>query len=230
MNYQDNIHIDKIRDVIPQDLRTSLVMMEVAKSVLKKWKEYLEILLATFKALHSNKVKGVIFPKNLSSGNSGNGSTPMDIDQADKKKKKKGKAIKQCTHCGKKNHTEDVCYDKRNGKPPSYKITIAKGQQPGTSKMVTNNKETAAAKPKKYKKVICQVESLETDSEDDEPTTSSSQSLSKGVQKTPQTQHISTAHIEEFFDAEDFDDEEDPSANSGSSTPKDNVGFLKRYL
>ncbi|THU90303.1 hypothetical protein K435DRAFT_912297 [Dendrothele bispora CBS 962.96] len=88
LDYQDGLHIDKLRDVIPQELRNSLVMYEVSDTMPTNWEDYLELLLKAYKALHPEKAKSVIF----GNGKKGNNSDPnaMEIDEA-KKEKNKGK-------------------------------------------------------------------------------------------------------------------------------------------
>ncbi|THU82970.1 hypothetical protein K435DRAFT_807873 [Dendrothele bispora CBS 962.96] len=80
----DGLHIDKLRDVIPQELRNSLVMYEVSDTMPTNWEDYLELLLKAYKALHPEKAKSVIF----GNGKKGNDSDPnaMEIDEAKKEK------------------------------------------------------------------------------------------------------------------------------------------------
>jgi hypothetical protein len=127
VEYENNIHIDKLRGVIPQELRNALVMYELSGGVPAKWEDYLELLLTAYKALHPEKTKSSIFGTGSTNtrGNGNNEPTPMEIDVA---KKSKGKAPGQansqesrkfCQICsGKgfkskaKSHNTADCYDK----------------------------------------------------------------------------------------------------------------------
>ena len=69
--YEDQIHIDKLRNVVPKDLQQSLVIMELNNSLPTKWDNYLETLLKVYKALNPEKVRGYIFTKDGGSGSGG---------------------------------------------------------------------------------------------------------------------------------------------------------------
>ncbi|OBZ66591.1 hypothetical protein A0H81_13439 [Grifola frondosa] len=91
VEYQDKIHIDKLRNVIPTELCNSLVMLDIAGKMPTKWEKYLELLLRTYKALHPEKTKTKIFKDNEGKGNlnsNSNGKDPnvMEIDGAKKSK------------------------------------------------------------------------------------------------------------------------------------------------
>lgn len=229
--HTDEFLVDKLRNIIHRDMK--LVMAGKPEGdIPTKWVEYLEMLVSIFKILNPEKAQDSIFNTASGSkgGNSGNGgSTPMDIDQTNQEKKKKKKR-KGCNYCGIPGHKEVDCRHKAAGLPPPDKKGQTQGAATTTTTTSATEKGKAADKPKKYKKVIRQVESLETDSEDEGTTTSSSGTSTQGAQKSQTNQRISSAHIEEFFDAEDVDDEDNPSATSGRSTPTEQAGFLKRYL
>ena len=127
--YQDNVLIDKLRDVIPQELKNALVGLEVHEGLPKLWEPYLELLLKAYKAMHPEKAKSVIFGNGNNSSKSATTSDPdaMEIDSA-KKNKNKGKAKeansqevkrKHCVICSGKgfktkatSHNTSDCYDK----------------------------------------------------------------------------------------------------------------------
>ncbi|THU90917.1 hypothetical protein K435DRAFT_675138, partial [Dendrothele bispora CBS 962.96] len=128
VKYEDKLHIDKLEEVIPQELRSSLVMVKVADKLPTKWDEFLELLLETWKALHPEKSKYSIFGNGNKKG-SENTTDPnaMQIDQANKGKGKQKeqanttetKKNKYCQICaGKglksksKTHNTNDCYDK----------------------------------------------------------------------------------------------------------------------
>jgi hypothetical protein len=157
VEYQDNIHIDKLRNVISQELQNALVLLEVVGKSPTKWEEYLELLLLAYKNLHPEKTKGSIFGTGNSKGN-GNGNNepqPMEIDMAKRGKGKtpeqinsqetKGKLCQICSAKGlkfkAKSHNTNDCYDKpgnENKRPapkpstttPSTSGQGHKGKQP----------------------------------------------------------------------------------------------------
>lgn len=137
VDYQDSIHIDKLRDVISQELRNALVVLEISGKTPTKWEDYLELLLLSYKALHPEKTKSVIF----GTGNNakGNGSHEPDAMEIDAAKKSKGKTPEKvnsqeqkqryCQICaGKglkaksKTHNTVDCWDKpgNEGKRPNF--------------------------------------------------------------------------------------------------------------
>ncbi|EED80178.1 predicted protein [Postia placenta Mad-698-R] len=118
MEYDDSLLIDKLREVIPRDMR--LVLAGKDESTLPKdWTLFLDILLNINKIVNPEKARGSVF-KN--SGSDNGGAIPMDIDSAEKSKSKgkgKGKAKnaeaasteakKYCVICKSKTHnTDDV--------------------------------------------------------------------------------------------------------------------------
>ncbi|EED82576.1 predicted protein [Postia placenta Mad-698-R] len=117
--YDDSLLIDKLREVIPRDMR--LVLAGKDESTLPKdWTLFLDILLNINKIVNPEKARGSVFK------NSGldNGSVvPMDINSAEKSKSKgegKGKAKdaeaasteakKYCVIYKSKTHKTDDCY------------------------------------------------------------------------------------------------------------------------
>ncbi|KAF7796312.1 hypothetical protein EIP86_007489 [Pleurotus ostreatoroseus] len=121
VEYEDKLHIDKITDVIPKDLRAATVGLCHAKQIPAKWEEYLEVLLKIYKELHPEKSKGSIF----GTGNSDKDNNGTKNDSANSSKSK-GKEVnsqqvvaKFCQICsgkgqkGKaKTHNIVDCYDK----------------------------------------------------------------------------------------------------------------------
>ncbi|EED78033.1 predicted protein [Postia placenta Mad-698-R] len=167
--YDDSLLIDKLREVIPRDMR--LVLAGKDESTLPKdWTLFLDILLNINKIVNPEKARGSVF-KN--SGLDNGGAVPMDIDSAEKSKSKgkgKGKARdaeaasteakKYCVICKSKTHNTDDCYKlaKNADKRPKTQGDGAKKAQGGSG-------NPAAKKAKKTR--VIQVEL--TDSEDDTP-------------------------------------------------------------
>ena len=61
VNYSDEIHIDKIKEVIPDKLRNALVIYEITNQFSKTWDDYLKLLTQAYKALHPDKAQDTIF-------------------------------------------------------------------------------------------------------------------------------------------------------------------------
>lgn len=138
VEYEDKIHIDKLRSVISPELRNALIILEISGKTPEVWEEYLELLLTAYKALYPEKTKSSIFgTSNNTKSNGNNDPNAMEIDMA---KKSKGKAPEQVNsqeskkrHCqicaGKgfktkaKTHNTSDCYDKpgNEGKRPVFK-------------------------------------------------------------------------------------------------------------
>ncbi|EED79154.1 predicted protein [Postia placenta Mad-698-R] len=89
--YDDSLLIDKLREVIPRDMR--LVLAGKDESTLPKdWTLFLDILLNINKIVNPEKARGSVF-KN--SGLDNGGAVPMDIDSAEKSKSKVGQKCGQ---------------------------------------------------------------------------------------------------------------------------------------
>jgi len=141
VNYSDEVHIDKMKEVIPDELRNTLVIYEITNQSPKTWDNYLKLLMQAYKALHPDKAQGAIFGPEANVEKSGGKKYPdaMEIDEI---QKKEGKTLRYCQICaGKgfknkaKSHNTVDCYDKPGNedkhphKPPFQKLS-----PPGPSK------------------------------------------------------------------------------------------------
>jgi len=61
VNYSDEVHIDKMKKVIPDELQNALVIYEITNQSPKTWDDYLKLLMQAYKALHPDKAQGAIF-------------------------------------------------------------------------------------------------------------------------------------------------------------------------
>ena len=61
VNYSNEIHIDKMKEVIPDELWNALVIYEITNQSPKTWDNYLKLLMQAYKALHLDKTQGTIF-------------------------------------------------------------------------------------------------------------------------------------------------------------------------
>jgi len=135
VNYSDEVHIDKIKEVIPDELRNALVIYEITNQSPKTWDDYLKLLMQAYKALHPNKAQGAIFGPEANIEKSGGKKNPdaMEIDEI---QKKEGKMLQYCQICaGKgfknkaKSHNTVDCYDKPGNedkcphRPPFQKLS-----------------------------------------------------------------------------------------------------------
>ena len=118
VNYSNEVHIDKIKKVIPDKLQNALVIYEITNQSPRIWDNYLKLLMQAYKALHPDKAQGVIFGPEANVKKSGGKKDPdtMEIDEI---QKKEGKTLQYCQICtGKgfknkaKSHNTVDCYDK----------------------------------------------------------------------------------------------------------------------
>ena len=61
VNYSNEVHIDKMKKVIPDELQNALVIYEITNQSPKTWDDYLKLLMQAYKALHPDKAQGAIF-------------------------------------------------------------------------------------------------------------------------------------------------------------------------
>ena len=222
--YDDELLIDKLREVVSRDMRIALVGTR-GSNVPKKWTEFLDMLLDFYRELNPEKTRGTVFSK---SGSDNSGHTPMDIDSAEKSKGK-GKNGKQvnttttekkhrfCHICKSKTHNTDDCFHLvKNADKKTRYHSQSKG-----SDQKTGGSEATSSKPGKLKRTrIIEVEV--TDNEDEPPKASAS---------------ISTARIEQ----EDVDDKstltegDEPQSRpgwseKGKARASTSLDFLTRYM
>jgi len=95
VNYSDEVHIDKMKEVIPNKLRNALVIYEITNQSPKTWDNYLKLLMQAYKTLHLDKAQGTIFGPEANGEKSGGKKDPdtMEIDEI---QKKEGKNLWYC--------------------------------------------------------------------------------------------------------------------------------------
>jgi len=105
VNYSDEVHIDKIKEVIPDELRNALVIYEIINQYPKTWDDYLKLLMQAYKALHPDKAQGAIFGPEANVEKSGGKKDPdtMEIDEINKKEEKNLRYCQICAGKGFKN-------------------------------------------------------------------------------------------------------------------------------
>jgi len=83
VNYSDEVHIDKIKEVISDELQNALVIYEITNQSPKTWDDYLKLLMQAYKALHPDKAQGTIFGPEAIGEKSGGKKDPdaMEIDE-----------------------------------------------------------------------------------------------------------------------------------------------------
>ncbi|EED81932.1 predicted protein [Postia placenta Mad-698-R] len=217
--YDDSLLIDKLREVIPRDMR--LVLARKDESTLPKdWTLFLDILLNINKIVNPEKAQGSVF-KN--SGSDNGGAVPMDIDSAEKSKSKgkgKGKAKdaeatsteakKYCVICKSKTHNTDDCYKlaKNADKRPNTQGDGARKAQGGSG-------NPAAKKAKKTRVIQVKL----TDSEDDTPPSAKAMSAN-------------TARIEEIANIEEstLAGKDEPQLSAKTEPIAATSDFWKKYM
>ena len=60
VNYSDEVHIDKMKEVIPDKLQNALVIYEITNQCPKTWDDYLKLLMQAYKALYLDKAQDAI--------------------------------------------------------------------------------------------------------------------------------------------------------------------------
>jgi len=114
VNYSNEVHINKIKEVIPDELQNVLVIYEITNQSPKTYNDYLQ----AYKASYLDKVQSAIFGPEAIEKKSREKKDP-DVIEIDEIQKKKGKSLQYCQICagkGFKNkskmHNMVDCYDK----------------------------------------------------------------------------------------------------------------------
>ena len=163
VEYEDIIHLDKLRAVIPQDMCQSLVGYELANedNPATKWEDYLTILLKMWKSLHPEKSASSIFNnskegkgkgkdtgKGSGSGSMGNGGSssgevPMDVDHANvpSQPAQSKKPKHHCNYCEQNGHT--AAMDTHNT-ARCFRKQRAEREQASGSNTASNRKKNAS--------------------------------------------------------------------------------------
>lgn len=219
VEYEDQLHIDKLKGIIPDDLRKATVLLDMSNMLPTKWEEYLEILLKAYKALYPEKSKGKIFGTN-----NGNGTADPNAMEIDAAKKNKGKEVnsqekkaRHCTICaGKgnkqkaKTHNTADCYDKpgNEGKRPAPKTSTS---SPSTSHAQgTKGGQHPQGKPSWKNRLIEMIGQLADD--DDDTVTPAG------------TVNVNTASIRELDDSEPAEQGAPADVNELQSEPSRPTG------
>ncbi|KAJ3559248.1 hypothetical protein NM688_g458 [Phlebia brevispora] len=126
VKYKDKLHIDKLQEVISEEIRLTLISIDLSQLTLTKWDEYLDLLLKVYKAIYSDKSCAFVFGTSSSNGSSKD-SDAMEIDTQAKSKSKSKEHQANSTETKKKHclifatkglkkkaqsHNTENCYDK----------------------------------------------------------------------------------------------------------------------
>jgi len=118
VSYSDKIHIDKMKEVIPDELQNVLVIYEITNQSPKIQDDYLKLLMQAYKALHLNKAQDTIFGPEAIREKS-RGKKDPDVMKIDEIQRKEGKSSQYCQICAGKDfknkskiHNAVDCYDK----------------------------------------------------------------------------------------------------------------------
>ena len=96
VNYTNKVHIDKLKEVVPDELQNMLVMYEITNQTPKNWNDFIKLLMSAYKALHPDKTQGTIFSSDGNVEKSGGGKMDPDAMKIDEVKKKEGKSLWYC--------------------------------------------------------------------------------------------------------------------------------------
>ena len=222
--YDDTLLIEKLRDVIPSNMK--LLVVASKGNMANKWTDYLDELLAFYKDLYPERAQGHIFTKGNSSKDT---SVPMDIDRAERKRSKKGKKGKEvnstekpkkyCTiHKSSGHNTEDCRQNPDNtSKSEKEKKKDKKSDYKG------KGKEKASSSAKRIRAVESDSEPDSSSSEDEAPPSRHSEKSKKKKEVNSLRKGL-TARIEELSE----DDEILSPIRKGE--PFNPADFLARYL
>jgi len=83
VNYSNKVHIDKMKEVISDELQNALVIYKITNQSPKIWNDYLKLLIQAYKALYPDKTQGTIFGPEAIGEKSGEKKDPdtMEIDE-----------------------------------------------------------------------------------------------------------------------------------------------------
>jgi len=95
VNYSDEVYIDKMKEVISDELQNALVIYKITNQSPKTWNDYLKLLMQAYKALHLDKAQGTIFGPKAIEEKSGGKKDP-DAIEIDKIQRKEGKSLQYC--------------------------------------------------------------------------------------------------------------------------------------
>ena len=90
VNYSDKVHIDKMKEVISDELRNALIIYEITNQFSKTWDDYFKLLMQAYKVLHLDKAQGTIFSSeaNVEKSRGKKNLDAIEIDKIQKKEKK----------------------------------------------------------------------------------------------------------------------------------------------
>jgi len=92
VKYSNKVYIDKMKEVIPDELQNALVIYEITNQSPKTWDDYLKLLMQAYKALYLDKTQGAIFgPEAI--GEKSKEKKDLDAMEIDKIQRKEGKSL-----------------------------------------------------------------------------------------------------------------------------------------
>ena len=93
INYTDKVHIDKLKEVIPDKLWNVLIIYEITNQTSKNWDDYIKLLISVYKTLYPDKTQDMIFSLDSNVERSGEEKKDLDVIKIDKVKKKEEKSL-----------------------------------------------------------------------------------------------------------------------------------------
>jgi len=64
VNYIDEVYIDKLKEVVPDELWNMLVIYKITNQTPKNWDDYIKLLISVYKILYLTKTQDTIFGLN----------------------------------------------------------------------------------------------------------------------------------------------------------------------
>jgi len=141
VNYSDEVHIDKMKEVIPDELQNALVIYKITNQSPKTWDDYLKLLMQAYKVLYPDKAQSTIFGPEAIEEKS-RGKKDPDVIEIDEIQRKEEKSLQYCQICAEKGfknkskmHNTVDCYDKPGNKDKHpHQTSSQKPSLPGPSK------------------------------------------------------------------------------------------------
>ena len=229
LDYPNELHIDKLKAVVPSELRNVLVGAKLMGKIPTDWKEYLAIQVEAYKQIHPEKVHSSIFGNGKTATGNGNTSggkakdpNAMEIDHAkrdgdDKPSEPKKKFCQICFSRGlkskSKTHNTNDCYDKvgNEGKRPTPKVSSS---SPTDRKVSGSGTRPFSAKRNTMKARLLEFLKDLSDTDDEDPETPSGATTVNTAQLDRRDDDTELAEMAATLRVDD-DEEGEPSSRKG---------------
>jgi hypothetical protein len=89
--FDDDIHINRLKEVIPKEMRPTLAAITQLQGLPTKWQEYLDLIVTVHKSLNPEKSRMIMFGQTSSSSQREPDAKDVDATSKSQKKTQKGK-------------------------------------------------------------------------------------------------------------------------------------------